>query len=138
MRDAGIKILWVAILVAALAVAWQVGRALTDKTAPVVAKPAPGELTVRAALAASARRPVAVRGYVFLRERFPPELCSGRLPGKPARCIGPTITLYGLDLSRLVLTSGTDHGVRVQWTDRAVALYGDLNTATLQVHEILA
>lgn len=138
MRDAGVKVLWVAILAAALALTFQVGRAITDKRAPIVAEPAAGELNVRAALVASSQRPVAVRGYVFLRERFPPELCTGRIPGKPARCLGPTITLFGLDLTRLEMKTGNDHGVRVQWTERPVALYGDLTTATLKVREILA
>jgi hypothetical protein len=131
-------VLWVGILVVALALAWQVGRAITDKNAPVVAEPSSGELNVRAALVASSARPVAVRGYVFKRERFPPELCTGRLPGKPPKCLGPTITLYDLDLTRLEMKTGSDHGVRVQWTERPVAIYGDISTATLKVREIFA
>jgi hypothetical protein len=138
LKDAGIKVLWVAILAVALALTFQVGRAITDKKSPVVAEPAPGELTVRAALVASPARPVAVRGYVFLRDRFPPELCTGRIPGKPPRCLGPTITLFGLDVTRLEMKSGRDHGVGLQWTERPVALYGDLSTASLKVREILA
>ncbi len=138
MRDAGIKVLWVGILVAALALAWQVGRAITDDRSPVVAKTQPGELTVHMALTSSPRRPVAVRGYVFLRERFPPELCTGMLPGKPPRCLGPSLTVFDLDVTRLEMKTGSDKGVRVQWTARPVAIYGDLNTASLKVREILA
>lgn len=102
-----------------------------------MAEPREGELTVNEALGTVTERPIAVRGYVFMRERFPPELCTGRIPGEPPRCLGPSLVLRDLDLGRLDLRRFDDEGVEVVWTSEPVALLGRIDTATLTVTEIL-
>ncbi|HUQ39458.1 MAG TPA: hypothetical protein VM030_04840 [Acidimicrobiales bacterium] len=133
----GVKVLWVAIVIALLLLVLQVGKALTGDSTPRAAKAGAGEITVDEALTRAPRRAVAVRGYVFTRRGFPPQLCSGKKPGDPPRCSGPFLSIDNLDLGRLALKTGSDNGIPVGWTPEPIALLGQLNAASITVQEIL-
>lgn len=133
----GVRLLWAAIAVLVLVLVIQVASALRGEPSSTMAEPLKGELSVNDALSTATRRRVAVRGYVFTREGFPPQLCSGIHKSRPPRCYGPSLTLEGLDLSRLDLKSGSDEGTPVGWIDEPVALLGTLNAALMRVQEVL-
>lgn len=134
----GVRILWSAIAAAVLLLIVQVAFALRGPGDDGLVHPKAGELTVSAAIGRSPTRPVTVRGFVFMRRGFPPQLCSGRKPSSPPRCIGPFIDLSGLDESRLDLRRGTDGDVPVAWSDGTVALLGTMNGSAMAVTEIVS
>lgn len=133
----GVRVMWGAIALVLALLVFQVAKALTGDSAPRQATPQRGEITVDQALSSAPQRAVAVRGYVFTRRGFPPQLCSGKSSSDPPRCTGPFLSVDNLDLARLDLRTGTANGTPVGWTRETVALLGILNAATITVQEIL-
>lgn len=96
-----------------------------------------GEFTVGDAIALAPETAV-VRGYVFSgpghREL---RLCHAREGGTPPRCLGPFLSLYGINEGAFALRAGDTEEGRVLFSPEPVAVSGGLSGTALDVRLVL-
>lgn len=98
----------------------------------------PGELGVAEAIGRAPEGPVVIRGYTFSgpggREL---RLCDSREGGDPPRCIGPFVSLYGIDEGSFDLRSaGTPDGP-VLSSPEPVSVTGTLSGTAFEAQFVL-
>lgn len=97
--------------------------------------------TVVDAIAVAVNDPIAVRGYVFDGDARELRLCATRADregGGPPRCVGPFLSLKGVDAGAFVLERGESTLGEVRWSADPVTLYGTLIGTEMQVQTVLA
>lgn len=98
----------------------------------------PGELSVGAAISLETADPLTLRGFVFLgpgaREL---RLCMSRTRDHPPRCLGPFVSLEGVDPGSFELHSGDTDDGQVLYSPDDVLLNGSLIGTIMQVSVVL-
>ncbi|HLG00617.1 MAG TPA: hypothetical protein VI916_09105, partial [Acidimicrobiia bacterium] len=98
-----------------------------------------GELSVADAISIARGDPLAVRGYVFAgpgaREL---RLCNSREGSDPPRCIGPFLSLYGVDAGAFGMREDTDDAEGpLRFSPEEVLVTGPVNGTAMTVQVVL-
>jgi hypothetical protein len=64
-------------------------------------------------------------------------LCNGKKSTSPPTCIGPSIDLHGVDSHSFELKTAGSGKKRVSFTNRPVAVLGDLEAGQMTVSQVL-
>ena len=109
-----------------------------DDASPDAPRLGDDDLGVADAIGRAPVNPVIIRGYVFEGPGFRElRLCDRREGGDPPRCIGPFVSLYGINSGGFDLRSATSDEGRVLYSDDDVALLGTLSGTAFEVQNVV-
>ena len=95
-------------------------------------------LSVERAIHVAGTRPITVRGFVFLGPGgFPLRLCAGVERLALPECLGPYITLRGVNEGSFDLRTAGEGDDARQFQEQPVTLLGVLNGTDMQVQQVL-
>lgn len=97
-----------------------------------------GQVSVADVIAFSRGQPLVVRGFVFegpgSREL---RLCDARQGGGPPRCIGPFVSLHGVDVGNFETRTGATEEGPVRYSPEAVTIRGVVIGTIMEVAVVL-
>lgn len=97
-----------------------------------------GELSVEEAIAVAGQEPITVRGFVFKGpESLPLRLCTGIERLDEPECLGPFVTLEGVNEASFDLRMAGKGDEARQYQRTSISILGVLNGTALQVQQIL-
>lgn len=99
---------------------------------------ASGELSVEMAIAVAGTDPVTVRGFVFLGPgSFPLRLCTGIERLELPECLGPYITLEGVNEGSFQLREVGDGDDARRYQKQSISLLGVITGTEMLVQQVL-